>query len=160
MQLSCYPVLLTMKIKYGDDDGPPSSFSRLSRLSPFVATTVLSVSFLWRWLLCCFCVWFCWGMGWFTAFVWVCCLCSLSLYSVVCCRVHACHIFMDSIVLSVVALRSFLHEVVLALSLAPYSIWCRDQQSTTAGLAGCRLLPIAKWSGVQPRLSDAERLLG
>jgi hypothetical protein len=43
----------------------------------------------------------------------------LSLYSVVCCRFHACHIFIDSIVLSVVALRSFFNEVVLVLFLAP-----------------------------------------
>jgi hypothetical protein len=42
-----------------------------------------------------------------------------SLYYVVFCRVHACYIFIDSIVLSVVALHSFLQEVVLTLSLAP-----------------------------------------
>jgi hypothetical protein len=38
-----------MKSKYSDDGDPPYYFSPLS---PFVATTVLQVSFLWSWLLC------------------------------------------------------------------------------------------------------------
>jgi hypothetical protein len=42
MEFSLYSVLRTMKSKYGDDDGTPSSFSFLS---PFVATTVLKVTF-------------------------------------------------------------------------------------------------------------------
>jgi hypothetical protein len=41
--------------------------SLYSSLSPFVATTVLKVIFLWG-----FSVWFCWGMEWFADVVLVC----------------------------------------------------------------------------------------
>jgi hypothetical protein len=94
-------------------------------------------------VLCWFCVWFCWGMGWFTDFVLVCCLCSLSLLCGVlsCSRVSYFYSFYRAVhrcPLLLLYMRLF--SLFLSLPLEPtinHGRACRTSDVTERKVEGC-----------------------